>query len=145
MRYCPNCGNPIPDDARFCGRCGSDLQPLQGGQRTQRSNNNGNHAHGRGQSAASSFVDHLNEYVGNDPPTSTGACSSPMCLRATPWRRPKTSLYVAHTPPRRHRNWCRKSGRDHGSTAACSSCSQQPLPSCGSAATSSATLTPYPA
>ena len=78
-------------------------------------------------------------------PTSTGACSSPMCLRATPWRRPKTSLYAAHTPPRHHRNWCRKSGRDHGSTAACSSCSQQPLPSCGSAATSSATLTPYPA
>ena len=32
-------------------------------------------------------------------PTSTGACSSPMCLRATPWRRPKTSLYAAHTPP----------------------------------------------
>ena len=152
MRYCPNCGNPIPDDARFCGRCGSDLQPLQGGQRTQRSNNNGNHAQGRGQSAARGkapparlWTILTSMWATTGLPTSTGACSSPMCLRATPWRRPKTSLYAAHTPPRHHRNWCRKSGRDHGSTAACSSCSQQPLPSCGSAATSSATLTPYPA
>lgn len=85
MRYCPNCGNPIPDDARFCGRCGSDLQPLQGGQRTQRSNNNGNHAHGRGQSAASSFVDHLNEYVGNDRPADLN------------WRMLFTDVFKSHT------------------------------------------------
>ena len=85
MRYCPNCGNPIPDDARFCGRCGSDLQPLQGGQRTQRSNNNGSHAHGRGQSAASSFVDHLNEYVGNDRPADLN------------WRMLFTDVFKSHT------------------------------------------------
>lgn len=85
MRYCPNCGNPIPDDARFCGRCGSDLQPLQGGQRTQRSNNNGNHAQSRGQSAASSFVDHLNEYVGNDRPADLN------------WRMLFTDVFKSHT------------------------------------------------
>ena len=85
MRYCPNCGNPIPDDARFCGRCGSDLQPLQGDQRTQRSYNNGNHAHGRGQSAASSFVDHLNEYVGNDRPADLN------------WRMLFTDVFKSHT------------------------------------------------
>ena len=85
MRYCPNCGNPIPDDARFCGRCGSDLQPLQGDRRTQRSNNNGNHAQGRGQSAASSFVDHLNEYVGNDRPADLN------------WRMLFTDVFKSHT------------------------------------------------
>ena len=85
MRYCPNCGNPIPDDARFCGRCGSDLQPLQGDQRTQRSYYNGNHAHGRGQSAASSFVDHLNEYVGNDRPADLN------------WRMLFTDVFKSHT------------------------------------------------
>ena len=85
MRYCPNCGSPIPDDARFCGRCGSDLQPLQGDQRTQRSNNNGNHAQGRGQSAASSFVDHLNEYVGNDRPADLN------------WRMLFTDVFKSHT------------------------------------------------
>ena len=85
MRYCPNCGSPIPDDARFCGRCGSDLQPLQGDRRTQRSNNNGNHAQGRGQSAASSFVDHLNEYVGNDRPADLN------------WRMLFTDVFKSHT------------------------------------------------
>lgn len=31
MKYCPNCGAQLPDDARFCGSCGTtvDAQPAQ--------------------------------------------------------------------------------------------------------------------
>ena len=27
MVNCPNCGHPVPDNQRFCGNCGSDVQP----------------------------------------------------------------------------------------------------------------------
>ncbi|MCR4824567.1 MAG: zinc ribbon domain-containing protein [Bacteroidales bacterium] len=29
MKYCPNCGAQLSDDARFCGNCGTSLEPVQ--------------------------------------------------------------------------------------------------------------------
>lgn len=29
MKYCPQCGQPNPDDAAFCGSCGNRLAPAQ--------------------------------------------------------------------------------------------------------------------
>ena len=31
MRACPNCGAEIPAENRFCGNCGSKVEPLVGG------------------------------------------------------------------------------------------------------------------
>ena len=89
MRYCPNCGNPIPDDARFCGRCGSDLQPLNNNGRQQsqgRRDGQGQHYSSAGhQSTAESFINHLNDYVGNDRPADLN------------WRMLFTDVFKSHT------------------------------------------------
>lgn len=29
MRYCPYCGTELPDDVRFCARCGADVSSIQ--------------------------------------------------------------------------------------------------------------------
>lgn len=84
MRYCPNCGNPIPDDARFCGRCGSDLQPLGGNGRRQGGGSHATHD-GSAQSAAESFINHINDYVGNDRPAELN------------WRMLFTDVFKSHT------------------------------------------------
>lgn len=57
MKYCNYCGYPNQDSAKFCENCGSALQDSV--------NNN---VHLSGSNKKSSWVDSLNEYVGNDHP-----------------------------------------------------------------------------
>lgn len=61
MKYCNYCGQPNHDDAIFCGNCGkplaTDTDSISKTQQRQSSSN-----------GKSSWVDTLNEYVGNDKP-----------------------------------------------------------------------------
>ena len=63
MRYCSNCGHPNQDGALFCGACGNPLSPNTG------SNGVGSQRHHTTNTkAGGSWIDSLNEYVGNDRP-----------------------------------------------------------------------------
>lgn len=95
MKYCQHCGYAAPDDARFCLRCGHTLQPGgEAGQAGQRghaaSGPEGTGASrgrrpGGGASAADSFINHLNDYVGNDRPADLN------------WRMLFTNVFKSHT------------------------------------------------
>ena len=62
MKYCPQCGHTAPDDAQYCLHCGHALIPA-------RHDGHGHRAQRRyGDTAADSFINHINEYVGNDRP-----------------------------------------------------------------------------
>lgn len=61
MRYCSYCGNPIPDGAMFCGNCGRPVAPESSSSNQQTQSRSSN-------SSDSSWVNHLNDYVGNDRP-----------------------------------------------------------------------------
>lgn len=83
MIFCNNCGAPNPDGARFCAKCGKPVsvgqasagqggQTRQGGGRVSR----GGH---------SSWIDSLNNYVGNDRPADLN------------WRVLFTDVFKKHT------------------------------------------------
>lgn len=55
MKYCTYCGHPNLDNAAFCGKCGRSFEHVQ-----MEAEEKGN--------GASSWVDQINDYVGNDRP-----------------------------------------------------------------------------
>ena len=59
MRYCSYCGKPIQDGYLFCGSCGKPVatETTANGQQAQTKTSG---------SGDSSWVNHLNDYVGND-------------------------------------------------------------------------------
>ena len=61
MRYCSYCGKPIQDGYLFCGSCGKPVatETTASSQQTQTKTSG---------SGDSSWVNHLNDYVGNDRP-----------------------------------------------------------------------------
>lgn len=76
MTFCNNCGQPNPDGAKFCSRCGS---PMAGGQ-SGGGGNSGKKAKG------SSWIDSLNNYVGNKGPADLN------------WRVLFSDVFKSHTP-----------------------------------------------
>ena len=63
MKYCSHCGHPNQDGALFCGACGKPLLQNTG------SNCVGSQSHHTTNTkAGESWIDSLNEYVGNDRP-----------------------------------------------------------------------------
>lgn len=63
MKYCSHCGHPNQDGALFCGSCGKPLSPNTG------SNGVGSQSsYTTNAKAGGSWIDSLNEYVGNDRP-----------------------------------------------------------------------------
>lgn len=62
MKYCNYCGHPNPDDSLFCGSCGKSLNPSNGGGMNSFASQQ-QHA-----TRKSSWINSLNEYVGNDRP-----------------------------------------------------------------------------
>lgn len=63
MRYCSLCGHPNQDGALFCGSCGKPLSL------NTKSNSVGSQSHHTTNAkAGGSWIDSLNEYVGNDRP-----------------------------------------------------------------------------
>lgn len=65
MKHCSHCGNPLPDDAQYCGRCGQ-RQPAR-------------------KPVGEAFIDHLNDYVGNDKPADLN------------WRMLFTDVFKSHS------------------------------------------------
>lgn len=80
MRYCSNCGAPLPEDAIFCGNCGTPCAVRNDSAQT--STQPGGQAAGTG---GSSWADALNEYVGNDRPADLN------------WRVLFSDVFKAHT------------------------------------------------
>ena len=62
MNYCNYCGHPNPDDSLFCGSCGKSLNPSKGADMNSFVSQQ-QHA-----TRKSSWINSLNEYVGNDRP-----------------------------------------------------------------------------
>ncbi|MCD8202261.1 MAG: PrsW family intramembrane metalloprotease [Prevotella sp.] len=66
MAYCGNCGHYNDDEATFCGNCG---QPLKNSAESNVSQGGGKGQERRKSSnTVSSWIDSLNQYVGNDRP-----------------------------------------------------------------------------
>ena len=63
MKYCSHCGHPNQDGAMFCGACGKPLSPNTGSNGV-----GGQSSHATNAKAGGSWIDSLNEYVGNDRP-----------------------------------------------------------------------------
>lgn len=63
MIYCSHCGHPNQNGVRFCGGCGKPI-PMDSGV----GGSNGNKGASGKFSGKSSWIDSLNEYVGNDRP-----------------------------------------------------------------------------
>lgn len=63
MKYCSHCGHPNQDEDLFCSNCGKPLSPSKpnngAGKRSNRSSR---------KKGGESWIDSLNEYVGNDQP-----------------------------------------------------------------------------
>lgn len=64
MKYCNYCGHANQDSAMFCGNCGRPLDTTKG----QRTNNGSYQQRSTASSKGNSWVDSLNDYVGNDRP-----------------------------------------------------------------------------
>ena len=64
MKYCNYCGHPNQDGSLFCGSCGKPLSADMG-RNTNATSSQQNQIKSK---AKSSWVDSLNEYVGNDRP-----------------------------------------------------------------------------
>ncbi len=62
MKYCSQCGHPNPDAALFCGRCGSPFSQASTTPGSSESRHVGKDKRN------GSWIDSLNEYVGNDRP-----------------------------------------------------------------------------
>lgn len=80
MIYCSNCGSPNPDEAKFCQVCGAPLFQNQGTSKPQQKSNETKKKKG-----SSSWVDSLNDYVGNDKPADLN------------WRMLFTDVFKSHT------------------------------------------------
>lgn len=63
MKYCSQCGHPNQEDALFCGSCGRPLNQSNESATTEDLYNNTTTSKNGG-----SWIDSLNEYVGNDRP-----------------------------------------------------------------------------
>ena len=61
MKYCGYCGRPVEDGQRYCANCGKFVGGAQ-------STSQPPHAQQQAQDENSSFIDKLNDYVGNDRP-----------------------------------------------------------------------------
>ena len=61
MRYCSYCGQPIQDGYLFCGSCGKPVTTETTTKTQQKQTKSSG-------SSDSSWVNHLNDYVGNDRP-----------------------------------------------------------------------------
>lgn len=64
MKYCNYCGHANQDSAMFCGNCGRPLDTTK----DQRTNNDSYQQKSTASSKGNSWVDSLNDYVGNDRP-----------------------------------------------------------------------------
>lgn len=64
MKYCNYCGHANQDSAMFCGNCGRPLDTTK----DQRTNNGSYQQRSTASSKGNSWVDSLNDYVGNDRP-----------------------------------------------------------------------------
>lgn len=64
MKYCNYCGHANQDSAMFCGNCGRPLDTAK----DQRTNNGSYKQRSTASSKGNSWVDSLNDYVGNDRP-----------------------------------------------------------------------------
>lgn len=64
MKYCNYCGHANQDSAMFCGNCGRPLDTAK----DQRTNNGSYQQRSTASSKGNSWVDSLNDYVGNDRP-----------------------------------------------------------------------------
>lgn len=64
MKYCNYCGHANQDSAMFCGNCGRPLDTTK----DQRTNNGSYQQKSTASSKGNSWVDSLNDYVGNDRP-----------------------------------------------------------------------------
>lgn len=60
MKYCSHCGHLNQDEAMFCGGCGKPLSINKGNDNQRTHSNSGN--------GGGSWIDSLNDYVGNDRP-----------------------------------------------------------------------------
>ena len=65
MKHCSHCGFPLSDDALYCGRCG--------------------YKQGSRKPVGESFIDHINDYVGNDKPADLN------------WRMLFTDVFKSHS------------------------------------------------
>lgn len=63
MIYCNYCGHPNNDGDKFCGHCGRPLSTYTNNNHT---NNNSQRKTNRGN--GKSWIDSINDYVGNDRP-----------------------------------------------------------------------------
>ncbi len=77
MKYCPYCGSANNDAARFCGSCGKPFPATMFGDKPGKP--------ASGKSSSSSFVDSINDYVGNDRPADLN------------WRMLFTDVFKHHT------------------------------------------------
>ena len=80
MKYCSHCGHPNQEDAFFCGSCGRPLNQKNGKETAKGKCNNTTTSKNGG-----SWVDSLNEYVGNDRPANLN------------WRVLFTDVFKPHT------------------------------------------------
>ena len=80
MKYCSHCGHPNQEDALFCGSCGRPLNQKNGKETAKGKCNNTTTSKNGG-----SWVDSLNEYVGNDRPANLN------------WRVLFTDVFKPHT------------------------------------------------
>ncbi len=62
MKYCTHCGKPNVDGAQFCGRCGKPFAV------SQQVNESSQTTHSTTNISGSSFIDSINDFVGNDRP-----------------------------------------------------------------------------
>ena len=61
MRYCSYCGSPLQDGAMFCGNCGRPVSAEEGPSKQSS-------APKAPKTETASWMNHLNDYVGNDSP-----------------------------------------------------------------------------
>lgn len=80
MKYCSYCGHPNQEDAVFCGSCGKSFNQKDDNTTTKSQRN-----HTATGKNGSSWIDSLNEYVGNDRPADLN------------WRVLFTDVFKSHT------------------------------------------------
>ena len=80
MKYCSHCGHPNQEDALFCGSCGRPLN-----QKNEKESAKGQCNNTTTSKNGGSWIDSLNEYVGNDRPADLN------------WRVLFTDVFKPHT------------------------------------------------
>ncbi len=79
MKYCSHCGHQNPGGALFCGECGKPLS------QNTRNRDTRNKKHATNGKSGGSWVDSLNEFVGNDRPADLN------------WKVLSTDVFKSHT------------------------------------------------